>query len=103
GCEACDDMATGGAVYNDFQNAERIVQAGNKASIIMSRSDTLVAPDASAVEEEGVRNIYVQDTCPDDKVGHAGLAWDKSVWGLIINELTEDYDREFECHKGLEI
>jgi hypothetical protein len=103
GCEACDDMATGGAVYNDFQNAERIVQEGNKATIIMSRSDTLVAPDASAIEEEGVRNIYVQDTCPDDKVGHAGLAWDKSVWGLIINELTEEYDREFECEKGLEI
>lgn len=101
GCPACDDMATGGDVYNEFQSAERIVQEGNKASIIMSNSDALVAPEYSAVEEEGVRNIYVQDSCPDDAVGHAGLAWDESVWGLVINELTEDYERPFVCGQGL--
>lgn len=103
GCKACDDMATGGDVYQDFQNADSIVQEGNKATIIMSTSDTLVSPEVSRVEEPGVRNVIVQDTCPDDKVGHAGLAWDKSVWGLIINALTEDYDRSFACEKGLEI
>ncbi|KAH8180269.1 lipase (class 2) domain-containing protein [Sarocladium implicatum] len=103
GCKACDDMAIGGDVYNDFKSASPIVQEGNKATIIMSTSDTLVAPDVSRVDEPGVRNVIVQDTCPDDKVGHAGLAWDKSVWGLIINALTEDYERIFECEKGLEI
>ena len=101
GCAACDDMATDGDVYNDFKNAEQIAVAANKTSIIMSDHDTLVAPKTSRVEEDGVRNIIIQDTCPDDEVGHAGLAWDKSVWGLVINELTEDYDREFECDKGL--
>lgn len=103
GCAACDDMARGGAVYNDFRDADRIVQEGNKASIIVSLHDTLVAPEVSTVEEDGVRNVYVQDTCPDDKVGHAGLAWDRSVWELVINELTEDYGREFTCEEGLEI
>lgn len=101
GCPACDDMATGGAVYNDFLNAPRIVQLGNKASIIVSTRDTLVAPEVSRIEEEGVRNVVIQDKCPDDPVGHAGLAWDKGVWELVINELTEDYDRPFECDKGL--
>lgn len=102
GCPACDDMATGGAVHSDFLNASpRIVQPGNKASIIVSTKDTLVAPDVSRIEEEGVRNVVVQDKCPDDPVGHAGLAWDKTVWELVINELTEDYDRPFECDKGL--
>ncbi|RYP24496.1 hypothetical protein DL765_000516 [Monosporascus sp. GIB2] len=89
GCAACDDMATGGAVYNEFLNAEKVVQDGNKATVIVSRSDTLVAPDASRIDEEGVRNVFVQDTCPDDKVGHAGLMWDRSVWGLVINALEE--------------
>jgi pimeloyl-ACP methyl ester carboxylesterase len=101
GCPACDDMATGGAIYNDFLNASPIVQPGNKASIIMSTADTLVAPDASRIDEEGVRNVIIQDTCPDDPVGHAGLAWDKGVWELVVNELTEDYGRPFECDTGL--
>lgn len=101
GCPACDDMATGGAVYNDFLNAAQIVQQGNKASIIMSTKDTLVAPDVSRIDEEGVRNISIQDKCPDDPVGHAGLASDKTVWEIVINELNEDYDRPFQCAKGL--
>lgn len=101
GCPACDDMATGGDVYNDFLAASPIVQPGNKATIIMSNSDTLVSPDVSRVDEDGVRNVIVQDTCPDDAVGHAGLAWDDSVWGLIYNALTEDYERPFVCGTGL--
>ncbi|CAH0027745.1 unnamed protein product [Clonostachys rhizophaga] len=102
GCAACDDMATDGDVYDDFKaNAGKIIQPGNKASIIMSNADTLVAPATSRIDEPGARNIIVQDTCPDDAVGHAGLAWDKTVWGLVVNELTEDYDRKFECAKGL--
>ena len=101
GCAACDDMARGGDVHADFQSADRIVQEGNKATIIMSAHDTLVAPDASRVEEAGVRNVIVQDTCPGDKVGHAGLGWDRSVWGLVVNALTEEYDRGFECDQGL--
>jgi pimeloyl-ACP methyl ester carboxylesterase len=101
GCAACDDMARGGDVHADFQAAERIVPDGIKATIIMSTYDTLVEPEVSRVEEEGVRNVIVQDTCPDDKVGHAGLGWDKSVWSLVVNALTEDYDRQFLCDKGL--
>ncbi|KAF8196712.1 alpha/beta-hydrolase [Mycena galopus ATCC 62051] len=103
GCEACDDMATGGAVYEVFLAAEgHIVPQGVKASIIMSRDDTLVAPDVSEVNQTGVRNLFVQDYCPDDKVGHAGLAWDTSVWGIILNELNENYNGTVTtCEEGL--
>jgi pimeloyl-ACP methyl ester carboxylesterase len=101
GCAACDDMARGGQVYQDFQAADKIVPEGIQATVIMSTYDTLVAPEVSRVEEEEVRNVIVQDTCPDDKVGHAGLGWDKSVWSLVVNALTEDYDRPFECDQGL--
>jgi len=101
GCEACDQMATGGDIYNDFAAAERISQEGNKPTIIMSTADTLVAPETSRVEEDGVRNIIIQDTCPDDKVGHAGLGWSKNVWNLVENELNENHERQFECENGL--
>lgn len=103
GCPACDDMATGGKIYNDFKNAKRIGQPGNKATVIVSTYDTLVAPDVSMVQEEGVRNLVVQDYCPDDKVGHGGLATDKTVWEMIINELEETPDRPFTCSNGLPI
>ncbi|KAI1097444.1 alpha/beta-hydrolase [Jackrogersella minutella] len=101
GCPACDDMMTGGAVYNDFKNAPNIVQPGNKVTVIMSKSDTLVAPDVSEIDEAGATNVFVQDTCPDDAVGHAGLMWDKSVWRLIVNALEENDDAVFLCDKGL--
>ncbi|KAI0378630.1 alpha/beta-hydrolase [Hypomontagnella monticulosa] len=103
GCPACDDMMTGGAVYNDFKNAGKIVQPGNKVTIIMSRSDTLVSPEVSSIDGQGATNVFVQDTCPDDKVGHAGLMWDKSVWRLIVNALEENHDPVFECEQGLGI
>ncbi|KAH7311617.1 Alpha/Beta hydrolase protein, partial [Stachybotrys elegans] len=92
GCPACDDMATGGNIFSDFKNAERIVQPGNKATIIVSTFDTLVAPEVSMIQEVGVRNLIVQDICPDDKVGHGGLATDQTVWDMIINELEETPD-----------
>ncbi|KAI0166761.1 alpha/beta-hydrolase [Hypoxylon sp. FL1284] len=103
GCPACDDMMTGGAVYKDFQSAAPIVQPGTKATVIMSSSDTLVSPDVSRIDEEGVRNIVVQDTCPDDAVGHAGLMWDKSVWRLIVNALEENDDEVFPCDSGIPV
>ncbi|KAK7996353.1 hypothetical protein PG989_004393 [Apiospora arundinis] len=99
GCQACDDMATGGNIYNDFKSTSKIAQDGNKVTVIMSQHDTLVAPEVSRVEEKGVRNVMVQDTCPDDTVGHAYLAWDTSVWGLVFNALTEKYDAPVKCDK----
>lgn len=103
GCPACDDMMTGGAVYSDFKSARKIVQPGNKVTVIMSRSDTLVAPEVSRIDEEGAANVFVQDACPDDPVGHAGLMWDRSVWRLIVNALEENDDAVFACEKGLPI
>ncbi|KAI1337105.1 alpha/beta-hydrolase [Xylariaceae sp. FL0016] len=102
-CPACEDMMPGGAITDAFARAPKIAQDGNDVTVIMSRSDTLVSPDVSMIDEAGVNNVYVQDTCPDDKVGHAGLMWDKSVWRLIINALEENNDEVFPCEEGLEI
>ncbi|OTA98073.1 hypothetical protein M426DRAFT_326275 [Hypoxylon sp. CI-4A] len=103
GCPACDDMMTGGAVYTVFKNADKIVQPGNKVTVIMSRSDKLVSPEVSIIDEPEATNVYVQDTCPDDSVGHAGLMWDTSVWRLIVNALEENNDPVWACEQGLPI
>ncbi|KAJ7233018.1 alpha/beta-hydrolase [Mycena rebaudengoi] len=92
GCAACDDMATDGAVFKDFQaNAGKIAQPGIKTTIVTSKSDTLVASETSLLDEPGVRNVAVQDHCADDKVGHAGLMWDRNVWEIVKLELEEKY------------
>lgn len=101
GCAGCDDLAVGGETTKELNDGNPVVQPGNKATIIMSTNDKLVPPEKSIVDEEGVRNILVQDTCPEDQLGHAGLAWDTGVWGLIVNALTEDYDAPVTCDTGL--
>ncbi|CAJ2504275.1 Uu.00g116690.m01.CDS01 [Anthostomella pinea] len=105
-CPACEQMMPDGAITDAFDAATAaggIKQEGNNVTVIMSRSDKLVTPDVSEIDEAGVRNVFVQDTCPDDRVGHAGLAWDKSVWRLVINALEKNDDVVFECEEGLEI
>ncbi|KAI1427084.1 Alpha/Beta hydrolase protein [Xylaria sp. FL1777] len=101
GCPACEQLAPDGLVTNQFAAADKIVQDGNKVTVIMSKSDTLVPVDVSTINEPGVNNVLVQTTCPDDEVGHAGLAYDKSVWRLIINALEETDEEVFPCEKGL--
>ncbi|KAI1194286.1 Alpha/Beta hydrolase protein [Nemania serpens] len=101
GCAACEQLAPGGLVTEAFAAAERIAQGGNKVTIITSAHDKLVPAAVSAVDEPGVRNVVVQTTCPDDGVGHAGLAWDKSVWRLVVNALEETDDEVYPCEMGL--
>ncbi|KAI1748166.1 Alpha/Beta hydrolase protein [Xylaria castorea] len=102
GCPACEQLAPDGLVTDQFAAAEKIVQDGNKVTVIMSKSDTLVPPAVSMIDEPGVNNVYVQTTCSDDQVGHAGLAWDKSVWRLIVNALEETDEEVYPCEKGLQ-
>lgn len=98
GCAACDDLAVDGSVTDEFTaSLGNISRPGVKMTVVMSRSDTLVPVETSIVDEAGVRNIYVQDYCAEDKVGHAGLAWDRNVWSIIKNELSETYDAKFTC------
>ncbi|KAI1825888.1 Alpha/Beta hydrolase protein [Xylaria intraflava] len=101
GCPACEQLAPDGEVTKQFASANPIAQPGNKVTIITSKSDALVPSNTSIIDEPGVNNVYVQTTCPDDTVGHAGLAWDKSVWRLIINALEETDEEVFPCEQGL--
>ncbi|KAI9903587.1 hypothetical protein N3K66_000116 [Trichothecium roseum] len=102
GCPACDDMATDGRVYDDFKAAgNNIVQPGVQATVVVSTSDALVQPEYSLVDQPGVRSVVVQDLCPDDAVGHAGLASDRGIWDIVVNELTGDYGGDVGCVQGL--
>lgn len=100
-CEACVDMEfRDGVITQAFAAAKKIVPSNIKASIIMSNYDTLVNPATSKVNEVNVKNIIIQDSCPDDHSGHANLAWSKTVWGLIKNELQETPNAPIACDNG---
>ncbi|KAK5632346.1 hypothetical protein RRF57_008060 [Xylaria bambusicola] len=101
GCPACEQLAVDGLVTNQFTQAAKIAQPGNKVTVIGSTKDTLVPVEVSTIDEPDVNNVLVQTTCPDDPVGHAGLAWDRSVWRLIVNALEETDEEVYKCEQGL--
>ena len=100
GCGACTDLVTGGPAVAKL-NEGPIAQQGVKYTIIASKLDELVTPTTTAfVQEAGVNNIYVQDYCPIDPVGHIGEAYDLNVWHLVLNSLQDQIGNRFLCVLG---
>lgn len=100
GCPACNDLSKDGDAVKKLIDGP-ITQPGNKITIITSSFDELVTPtETSFVREEGVNNIYVQDYCPLDPVGHIGEAYDLNVWNLVTNSLEDDIGDKFFCVIG---
>lgn len=101
GCAACNDLGPDGAAVDRLNDGTPIVQPGNQVTIIASRYDELVTPPSTSfVEEDGVRNEWVQDTCEFDPVGHIGEAYDMNVWHLVKNALDQRWTRAFVCFVG---
>ncbi|GAA0962908.1 alpha/beta fold hydrolase [Kribbella koreensis] len=100
GCPACDEIIVGGAEVAKL-TAGPIAQAGVKYTVIASRADLLVTPhETSFIREPGVRNEFVQDTCPLDPVGHVGLAFDPTVAQLVANALDPAHASHVLCGFG---
>lgn len=101
GCHACDELTTAGKAIVKLNDGKSIVQPGNKVTIIASKYDELVTPTSTSfIDESGVNNIYVQDYCPFDPVGHIGEAYDLNVWNLAVNALENKPGRKFVCLLG---
>jgi hypothetical protein len=101
GCAACSDLIVGGLAVQRL-NDGKIVQPGNSVTIIASKYDELVTPPLTAtyLNETGVKNIYVQDICPLDHVGHLAEAYDTNVWNMVTNALNSTPSRKFVCAFG---
>jgi triacylglycerol esterase/lipase EstA (alpha/beta hydrolase family) len=100
GCPACDEIIVGGSEVAKL-TAGPIAQPGVKYTVIASRLDALVTPhETSFVRESGVKNQFVQDTCPLDPVGHVGLAFDPTVAQLVANALDPARARPVLCGFG---
>jgi triacylglycerol esterase/lipase EstA (alpha/beta hydrolase family) len=100
GCPACDEIIVGGSAVQQLTSGP-IAQPGVKYTVIASRFDALVTPhETSFIRESGVKNEFVQDTCPLDPVGHVGLAFDPSVAQLVANALDPAHAQSVICGFG---
>lgn len=100
GCPACDQLIVGGSEVQKL-TAGPIAQPGVKYTVIASRADLLVTPhETSFIREPGVKNEFVQDSCPLDPVGHVGLAFDSSVAQLVANALDPAHAHSVLCGFG---
>jgi hypothetical protein len=91
GCAACADLLPQGDAVKRLNDGRPIAQEGVSYTILTSKNDQLVVPtETSFVREEGVRNLYVQEFCPLDPVGHIGEAYDPNVMELVRNALRDD-------------
>ncbi|CAK4032213.1 alpha beta fold hydrolase [Lecanosticta acicola] len=100
GCDACSDLVTNGPAVKALTDGP-IAQTGPNYTILISRYDELVTPPTTAfVNETGVRNLYVQDFCPMDPVGHLGEAYDYNVWAVVRNSLSGSAAGPAECTYG---
>jgi triacylglycerol esterase/lipase EstA (alpha/beta hydrolase family) len=100
GCVACSQLVVGGSGVTALDSGP-IAQAGVSYTVITSKYDEMVTPTQNAfVAEPGVVNEYVQDSCPNDPVGHIGEAYDTNVWNLVENALDPAHATTFACSAG---
>jgi pimeloyl-ACP methyl ester carboxylesterase len=100
GCQFCSEAIVGGPAVARLTDGP-IAQAGISYTIISSRADALVTPtETSFVYEPGVRNVYVQDICPADPVGHIGMAFDTGIATMITNALDPANAKPVTCGFG---
>ncbi|CEJ86944.1 hypothetical protein VHEMI04255 [[Torrubiella] hemipterigena] len=97
GCGACFDLTEGGGGVTRLTDG-KIVQPGNKVTIIASRTDeVLFPPETAFVHESGVTNIWVQDVCPKDTTQHVPEGYDMNIWNIALNALEGKPKRRFRC------
>jgi triacylglycerol esterase/lipase EstA (alpha/beta hydrolase family) len=65
--------------------------AGPRYTVIGTSKDTVVTPYENAfLDGPNVRNVLLQDLCPDDEAGHVGLFNDYPTMQLVLNALGDD-------------
>ncbi|KIW99444.1 uncharacterized protein Z518_11183 [Rhinocladiella mackenziei CBS 650.93] len=101
GCPACDDLLVGGDAVARLDDGP-IAQPGNNVLVLASKSDELVTPTSTSfIHEDGVTNVWTQDKCPLEILGHIGLAYDLDVWWTVQNWLDPAFQVPALCVPGL--
>ena|SRR5664279_4639015 len=96
-CPACVDQEVGSPVITALDNGP-IAQSGVSYTVIETHNETVVTPAGSSfIKEPGVKDYWLQDSCPFNWTDHASLTYDKGVYGLTENALDPAHAHQVTC------
>ncbi len=100
-CPACSEQITP-SWYDDGVDAGEETEPSIQYTTIVTTHDEIVTPYTQGFLPAGpnVINLKVQDVCPDDPVGHIGLAYDSGVAQMVVNALTPSQAKPVPCASG---
>lgn len=91
-CDACADQVAGSEFMTELNSIGDTV-AGPDYTVIATKYDEVVMPYKSQFLQGNsaqVTNVLLQDKCPLDVSGHAGVAVDPVVHRWVLNALSTD-------------
>ncbi len=94
-CTACAEFANGSA-FMDQMRAGGLAVPGVKYVNIMTKYDQLVVPYTSGFAKN-MKNIVIQDRCPQDYTEHFQIAADKNASVIVLNSLDLAHPRPLTC------
>lgn len=96
-CMSCVQQQAGSELMAQMASRPDTVP-GVRYTVISSRYDELVTPYRSQfLDGPNVRNITIQDICPLDFDGHAGIAFDHVALREVLNALDPAHAKTAPC------
>jgi triacylglycerol esterase/lipase EstA (alpha/beta hydrolase family) len=103
GCPSCSEQFAG-STFLQTLNAGGDTVPGVQYTVIETTHDEVVTPYQSAfLTGSGVTNITWQTICPDDPVGHIGMAYDTGVLTEVLNTLDPGAAQPITCVSGFSL
>lgn len=94
GMQGLIDQEEGSAFQNDlFADGDTV--PGVNYVVIQTTKDLVVTPYTNSFLD-GAKNITLQDQCPSNPVGHAGIFLDSPALQNVLNELDDDPVENFQ-------
>ena len=76
----------------------KVTRPGVEYINIEGKYDYVVAPYTNAfIHEPGVKNITVQNICPQDHASHINFPYDTNVSQMVFNALDPDNAKPVKC------
>jgi hypothetical protein len=102
GCLSCTEFLPGSAFLAKLNSNGGPAVPGVTYTMLMTRYDELVSPYTSGyLPAPNATNIVMQDQCPLDLSGHAGMAVDPNVGQDVLNALDPGHAQPVACMVAL--
>jgi hypothetical protein len=102
-CLACTQQLAGSAFLQQL-NAGRDTVRGVHYTVVETEGDEVVTPYTSAfLSGPAVRNVTLQEQCPDDHADHLALPYDSAALQDVVQALDGLPSFSVDCGLGLPV